>query len=326
METIKNYLESMFRGLPQTDKIMRAKSELLQMMEDKYTELIRSGKSENEAVGEVIQNFGNLDDLAEDLGISDILNKSKHSEIQRRKLTFDEVTEYVAAKKRVLFMKAAGIFLYINCVVFPILADAFGFNDVAGAVLMFIAIGVGVLLMVLSHSLMEPWAFITNEPCNIDSVAMDYLKNKNREFTPSYSVLHSVGILLCILCFLPAVIFSEIGGKAMDELGGAFLFVFVGAGVFMIVYAKSLRKTYSHLLGINDKLEFEEPKYDYSTVKNKNLGAFMGAYWIIITCIYLSISFLTFAWHITWIIWPMAAAANIIIKAILFTKKEDKNE
>ena len=65
METIKNYLESMFRGLPLTEKVMKAKSELLQMMEDKYTELIRSGKTENEAVGEVIQNFGNLDDLAD---------------------------------------------------------------------------------------------------------------------------------------------------------------------------------------------------------------------------------------------------------------------
>ena len=95
METIKNYLESMFRGLPLTEKVMKAKSELLQMMEDKYTELIRSGKTENEAVGEVIQNFGNLDDLADDLGIKEILYQSKYSEVQRRKLSFEEVTEYL---------------------------------------------------------------------------------------------------------------------------------------------------------------------------------------------------------------------------------------
>ena len=37
METIKNYLEAMFRNLPQTEKVLRAKSELFQMMEDKYT-------------------------------------------------------------------------------------------------------------------------------------------------------------------------------------------------------------------------------------------------------------------------------------------------
>ena len=91
METIKNYLESMFRGLPLTEKVMKAKSELLQMMEDKYSELIRSGKTENEAVGEVIQNFGNLEDLADELGIKEILYQTKYSEVQRRKIAFEEV-------------------------------------------------------------------------------------------------------------------------------------------------------------------------------------------------------------------------------------------
>lgn len=44
METIKNYLESMFLNLPNTPEVYRAKSELLQMMEDKYTELKEEGK------------------------------------------------------------------------------------------------------------------------------------------------------------------------------------------------------------------------------------------------------------------------------------------
>ena len=114
METIKNYLESMFRGLPLTEKVMKAKSELLQMMEDKYTELIRSGKTENEAVGEVIQNFGNLDDLADDLGIKEILYQTKYSGIQRRKLSFEEVTEYLERKKHAALMKAFGIMLFYN--------------------------------------------------------------------------------------------------------------------------------------------------------------------------------------------------------------------
>lgn len=70
METIKNYLESMFLNLPNTPEVYRAKSELLQMMEDKYTELKEEGKSENEAIGIVISEFGNLDELAADLGIA----------------------------------------------------------------------------------------------------------------------------------------------------------------------------------------------------------------------------------------------------------------
>ena len=68
METIRNYLETMFAKLPNTFEVQKAKNELWQMMEDKYTELIREGRTENEAIGIVISEFGNLDELAEDLG------------------------------------------------------------------------------------------------------------------------------------------------------------------------------------------------------------------------------------------------------------------
>ncbi len=77
METIKNYLETMFKNLPQTEKVLKGKSELLQMMEDKYTELVSQGKSENEAIGTVIAEFGNLEELAEDLGIAEVLQEKK---------------------------------------------------------------------------------------------------------------------------------------------------------------------------------------------------------------------------------------------------------
>ena len=65
METIRNYLEAMFANMPRTAEVEKAKRELLQMMEDKYNELLAEGKSENEAVGTVISEFGNLDELAD---------------------------------------------------------------------------------------------------------------------------------------------------------------------------------------------------------------------------------------------------------------------
>ena len=67
METIRNYLNTMFAGLPDTPEVRRAYEELAAMMEDKYTELKEEGRSENEAVGIVISEFGNLDELAESL-------------------------------------------------------------------------------------------------------------------------------------------------------------------------------------------------------------------------------------------------------------------
>ena len=328
METIKNYLESMFRGLPLTEKVMKAKSELLQMMEDKYTELIRSGKTENEAVGEVIQNFGNLDDLADDLGIKEILYQTKYSEVQRRKLSFEEVTEYFDRKKKSALLKALGIMFCIICVVFPIMTDAMRVNEIIGVVLMFLSVGIGVVLMVTAASLMEQWRFMRSEPCSIDAVSIDYLKNKNRDFTATYSVMHSLGILLCILCFIPAVIFDEFGGHFWDNLSGAMLFVFVGFGVFLIVYSSTIKRTFSRLLGINDQTEFfESEERRIGKIKNPTIRAILMCYWPVVTCIYLCVSFLTFKWHLTWLIWPIAAAGNTIIIAIAKANEENiRNE
>ena len=76
MNTIKNYLESMFAQLPNTPEVWKAKDELWQMMEDRYTDLIADGKTENEAVGAVIAEFGDLDELAETLGIRGAMNQA----------------------------------------------------------------------------------------------------------------------------------------------------------------------------------------------------------------------------------------------------------
>ena len=325
METIKNYLESMFRGLPLTEKVMKAKSELLQMMEDKYSELIRSGKTENEAVGDVIQNFGNLEDLADELGIREILYASKYSEVQRKKIAFEEITEYLGRVKKAAAFRAAGIMLCIISVIFPILSDAVRINEMFGVTLMFVSIGIGVVLMVISNTFTEQWRYIKKEPCSIDTVTIDYLKNKNREFMPSYAVMHAVGILLCILCFIPAAVFDEIGGHFWDEMSGAMLFIFVGFGVFLIVFSSSLKKIYSRLLHINEITEFEETREDkVKGIKSPAVRAVLACYWPVVTCLYLCISFITFAWHITWLIWPIGAAVFTCITAIAKAKEESK--
>lgn len=72
MDTIKTYIETMFMRLPRTSETQKVKEELLAMMEDKYQELKKEGHSENEAIGTVISEFGNLEEVAETLGIESL--------------------------------------------------------------------------------------------------------------------------------------------------------------------------------------------------------------------------------------------------------------
>ena len=54
MDVINAYLETMFSPYPQTPRLLEAKEELRGMMEDAYNEAASSGRSHNEAVGQVI--------------------------------------------------------------------------------------------------------------------------------------------------------------------------------------------------------------------------------------------------------------------------------
>ena len=68
METIISYIENVFRNYPDSEKVRKAKEDLLNCMEDKYHELKAEGKSENEAIGIVISEFGSMDEIAWELG------------------------------------------------------------------------------------------------------------------------------------------------------------------------------------------------------------------------------------------------------------------
>ncbi|AWE41494.1 permease prefix domain 1-containing protein [Actinobaculum sp. 313] len=89
MDTISTFLDAMFAPYPETPRLLEAKRELRAMMEDAYADAMASGKSHNEAVGSVITDFGNLEELAPVLGIlPDIRTTAK--------LDDDEVTNSAA--------------------------------------------------------------------------------------------------------------------------------------------------------------------------------------------------------------------------------------
>ena len=100
METLRNYLDQMFARYPETPEAIKAKAELWQMMEDKYNELTSGGAKESEAVGTVIAEFGDLEEVADSLGISTMLVKTEQqtdSALQAKEQPAGEKAETSAA-------------------------------------------------------------------------------------------------------------------------------------------------------------------------------------------------------------------------------------
>ena len=116
------------------------------------------------------------------------------------------------------------------------------------------------------------------------------------------------------------MIFDEIAtSELIEELGPSFLFVFVGVGVFLITYSTKTKKSYDILLSLNGDM-YENTNFYYEkkevVYKNKTVQTIISVNWPTITCIYLSASFITNDWHISWIIWPVSAVIFSILKAI----------
>lgn len=321
METIKNYLETMFAKLPNTSEVINAKRELGQMMEDKYNELIADGKSENEAVGTVISEFGNLEELADELGLKKEFNQSQQTtfEQNRRILTMDEVKSYLHAEATFGLRIGLGVFLCINCVIGPIIFDIIGIGESLGVISMFLMIGAAVGLFVYSGIQMNRWAYIKSGACAIDYATANYIHNERRRYSNTHALHKTIGIVLCVLCWLPCAAASEFfGNNKFADLSAVLLFLFVGFGVFLIVHSSITDSGFSTLLKINDKNTvsgtYSVPNQP-EQYNSETLTTIMSVYWPTISSIYLISSFLTFDWHLTWIIWPVAAIIHSVIKS-----------
>ena len=411
METIRNYLNAMFAGLPDTPEVRRAYEELAAMMEDKYTELIAEGRSENEAVGTVISEFGNLEEIAQTLGIEEYLGgagartaagnsdtrsgaaadnngtrsgaaadnngtrskaaaddggigsgaKAQESRTEYdafdeandpgafRLIGTEEVCDYLGVGNFAAMLKSFGIFLCITSVIGPILLSDFGFGWIGGMLesfgtaLFFVFIAAAVACFLISGAYKKPWKFIGIEPLELDSGAEEITADQERTAENESTKRKVTGIVLIILSFVPAALFGDVVGPAM-------MFIFVGAGVFLLVYNSSKKNLYRRLrlsqaradkirsmnrtsysaggagygsaggaysggrryvsTGRKEKKEKKE-KFYYS---DRNLRTLMPIYWEVVTCIYLGFSFLTGTWAISWLIWIAAGAVKKAIE------------
>lgn len=296
METIKSYLETMFANMPDTPEVIRAKSELFGMMEDKYNELISEGKSENEAVGTVISEFGNLDELADTLGLNSNTHddSSKTDTPDKRILTLDETRHYIrTCSKRSLL------------------------------------IAVAVAMFIFASTFLKDYAYIMKHTCVLDYQASQYVQNEKERMKPVYSICLAIGVLLCIVCVIPPIIMDSFNIGILEDISGALVLAICSAGVMLIVFQANAAASYRRLLSLNgitttsgtytntDTSINSSKDYKNFEYINPTAASVMSVFWPTVSCLYLCISFLTFEWHVTWIIWLVAALIYNVLKSFL---------
>ncbi|WP_026516472.1 permease prefix domain 1-containing protein [Butyrivibrio sp. MC2021] len=289
MDTIRIYLENMFANFPKTEEVLRAKEELLSMMEDKFNELLAEGKPENEAVGVIISEFGNLEEIKQSLGLgSDAEGDGEYTEKVGRYVSIDEARDYIAEHAFSKFLLALGIGLCIVSVVPPIFSDElaklFAINAVSKLVLavaltaFFVLVAIGVGFIVLSNARRKEWKYLRVEPCYIDDMTKEYVKGELNAHQITKGITLALGIVLCSLSVLPVAVLEFLFKNEFitEGLAPSLLFILAGLGVFFIVSASAKTGACHRLLHLGEDLDSEDDEEDSKEIKrttvDKNTG------------------------------------------------------
>lgn len=132
-------------------------------------------------------------------------------------------------------------------------------------------------------------------------------------------MLYIIGAL--VLCAPPAIcsVFSIGSEEKAGVIGFCLMLLFVAAATGLIVYTNM-----SVPQDVEPYLEHKKKDFNTSTPKGRLWASISKIYWLLVTVVYLGLSFATARWEVTWLTWLIAAAAWQAI--LLFAGAKDNEE
>lgn len=117
--------------------------------------------------------------------------------------------------------------------------------------------------------------------------------------------IRAVAVAMYILCAVPLIILSEFGAEI---LGLCLTLALVACATYLMIITGKKE---------NDDDDQENPEISPSRQLKKSIESLI---WAIGLAVYLIVSFLTGAWYITWIIFPMLGCIEGLVNAIIDLK------
>ena len=137
-------------------------------------------------------------------------------------------------------------------------------------------------------------------------ISENKVDEENAEKQKKSALLLAVAIVLYILCVSPVIIIQ-------NEIGIVLMFVMIAVATGIIVYRSTL----------NRKNNDDEEKAENKKNENPTLKAAKSCVWAVAVIIYFVISFLSSAWYITWLVFPITGAITDVIEACFDLKDGD---
>lgn len=243
-----------------------------------------------------------------------------------RRVSMEEANKFLTAKTQTAKTIACGVFL---CIISPIclmilsvMSEKTIYNiseNVAagiGMITLLIFIANAVTLFILSSSKTSAFEFLENEIFETSYGVTGMVKERKEEYRESYTKNIAIGVCFCVLSLVPlfaAIIISEDDLFMVSMV--AVMLALIGIGVNFIVKTCIIWESFDKLL--------QEGEYSKRKKKEKIASSKVNTiYWSVVTAGYLAYSFISYKWHFSWIIWPVAAVLYPAVISVFASHKD----
>lgn len=314
MQIIDNYLDTVFTGYPQTPRTEEVKRELRAMMDDVYSGAIAAGRTQSEAVGQAIAEFGSMDEITALLGVpegetTDALPTITVSQARN----FADVyyrTRWLLAWAVALFVLSPIPLVSLNLAasgsVSPMLASTVGLSILLPGV----AAGVGMLIWRAQK--LSAFTLITQGAGQASSGVEAFAQELKQKHSDSRTRALIIAIALWILAGLPLIVLGvftqEMPQPQADQylaVGMAVTLVLVACGLLVFL---SANWAYAAADRLSTESLAKASGADFDRYPSW-AKVFFAGYWPLMVAIYLAWSFISGSWDRSWILWPIAGVA-----------------
>lgn len=313
METIKAYIEQMFKELPMTKEVVEMKLNIQDHMEDKFQSLVESGMSETEAAREVIYEFGDIEEIKKELNITNI----EADELVY--LNEEEITKYMEWKHRLGRMISIGVAICVNAVgIFVLLANllsngfsnggAFIPKEFSDAIIIFIffaMIAIAVVIFIFFGTKDEAYeAMIKNKVLNRQKEKE--IKQKHNDLKVRSAGFIALGVVICLMAVATCVALESL----LDNGIGVFtMFIMISIATAVFIHFGVKIEAYELLL--------KNTKRVTEGKKEKDTSYIYGVIMMSATILFFILGFGFQVWHVAWIVFPIGGILCGIVASIV---------
>ena len=248
------------------------------------------------------------------------LTNDTSSDTAVKRISIEEANTYIEERKKAAWRIALATFL---CILSPIALIVLSIlSELSNPIVSEItasAVGLTVLLCFIICAVPiyiycgfknQAYAFLDkNIPFELEYGVKGVLTEKKNAFRPTYIAYNIIATCVCIFSVVPLILLSFTENEILVAVAVGLLMAIAGIGVGMFIVAGTQNASMQKLLKEGEFTEKEKKRTGIKEVVG-------GCYWGILTAIFLTVSFLTNYWHISWLIFAVGGVLFPIVMCV----------